>query len=129
MDRVFVTGRSVPEWIGTSPDSKVPPHVRLRVFERCGGVCHITGRKIRPGERWELEHISPLADGGEHRETNMAPALDWAHKQKTAGEAKARAKVRAIKRKHLGMKESRNPIPGSRATKWKRTLDGRTVER
>ena len=40
--------RAVPEWIGKTPDTKVPPRVRLRVFEKHDGTCHISGRKIRP---------------------------------------------------------------------------------
>ena len=129
MTRISTTGRSVPEWSGISPDSKVPGYVRLRIFERHEGICHLTKRKIRAGERWDLDHIKPLADGGTHSEANLVPVLDWAHREKTAKENKARAKVRAIKKKHLGIAKTRNPLPGSRATKWKRTLDGRTVER
>ena len=129
MTLISTTGRSVPEWSGVSPDSKVPPHVRLRIFERYEGICQITKRKIRAGERWDLDHAKPLADGGEHRESNLVPVLDWAHREKTAAEARSRAKVRRKRQKHLGIEKTRNPMPGSRATKWKRTLDGKTVKR
>jgi hypothetical protein len=43
--------------------------------------------------------------------------------------------VRAIRkadrqaRRHAGIGKSRNPIPGSRASKWKRRMDGRIEER
>lgn len=98
-----MTGRSVPEWIGKTPDSKVPASVRARVFLTHGGKCHISGRVIRPGETWELEHVKPLSMGGEHRETNMAPALALAHREKTAQEAGVRAKADRIRLKHLGI--------------------------
>jgi hypothetical protein len=26
------------------------------VFDRCGGVCHISGAKIRAGDKWEMDH-------------------------------------------------------------------------
>lgn len=97
-----MTGRSVPEWIGKTPDSKVPERVRLRVFLAHGGVCHISRRPIRVGEAWELEHVKPLSMGGEHRETNMAPALVMAHREKTSREAGERAKADRIRAKHLG---------------------------
>lgn len=129
MTRITTTGRSVPEWSGISPDSKVPGHVRLRIFERHEGICFLTKRKIRAGERWDLDHVKPLADGGTHSESNLVPVLDWAHREKTAAENKARAKVRAIKRKHLGIEKTRNPLPGSRGTKWKRKVTGEVVQR
>lgn len=51
--------RSVPEWVGKTDDTKVPPRVRLRCFEREGGICHLSGIKIRAGDSWELDHKIP----------------------------------------------------------------------
>lgn len=42
--------RSTEEWRGASPDTPVPLRVKLRVFERDHGVCHLSGRKIMPGD-------------------------------------------------------------------------------
>ena len=42
----MTTGRTVPEWIGKTPDTPAPPRVRLRIFETFGGRCAICGRKI-----------------------------------------------------------------------------------
>lgn len=104
-------GRSIPEWIGESPDAKVPDRVRDRIFLRAHGKCHITGRRIMPGDEWELEHIKPLSMGGEHRERNLAPALKESHKLKTAQEATARAKADRVRRKHLGLwPKSKTPL-------------------
>ena len=33
--------RSVPEWVGKSDDTRVPPRVRIRVYDAYDGVCHI----------------------------------------------------------------------------------------
>jgi 5-methylcytosine-specific restriction endonuclease McrA len=129
MARINVTGRSVEEWRGATPDSKIPPHVRLRVFERFDGICQITRRKIRAGDAWAIDHIVPLADGGSHCETNLVPVLEIAHRQKTGQENTERAKVRAVKSKHFNIRSEKAPMPGSRKSKWKRTMDGRTVER
>lgn len=94
--------RAVPEWRGKTPDTKVPPRVRLRIFERDGGRCHISGRKIAAGEPWELDHVIALVNGGEHRESNLAPALRDKHKVKTAADVAQKSSERAIRGKHTG---------------------------
>lgn len=106
-------GRSVDEWIGSSPDAAVPARVKSRVFARAGGVCHISGRKIGAGEAWDLEHVVPLSAGGEHRESNLAPALKDAHREKTSAEAGQRSKADRIRMKHDGSwPKSRAKIQG-----------------
>ena len=52
--------RSVPEWIGATDDAAIPPRVRLRVFNRYGGICQLSGRKIMPGNEWDADHIKAL---------------------------------------------------------------------
>jgi hypothetical protein len=99
-----MTGRSVKEWIGRTPDSKVPDHVRLRIFRNADGVCHISKRKIGAGEAWQLEHVIPLSLGGEHRESNLRPALGDPHKGKSAEEADRRAKADAAAKRHIGIR-------------------------
>lgn len=108
-------GREVGEWIGPHPDAKVPPHVRARVFQRCGGMCHLAKRKITAGEPWDLDHIKALEDGGEHRESNLAPALKDKHREKTAAENSQRAIERRKFNKHHGVKsEKRSGFRGWR---------------
>lgn len=102
--------RTVEEWIGKTDDARVPPRVRQRVFDRHNGICHLTGRKIQPGERWELEHVHALILGGQHRESNLAPALYAPHKAKTATELKVRAKTDTIRKKHLGITRPKQTI-------------------
>ena len=98
-----MTGRSVDEWVGSTPDAKVPPRVRLRVFEREGGRCWLSGRKIMPGEPWDLDHKVALCNGGEHRESNLFPALREHHREKTAADVAEKSKVARIRAKHLGV--------------------------
>lgn len=99
-----MTGRSVPEWIGSTPDAKIPTRVYLRVFAAYGGRCHLSGRKINAGDGWDLDHIKSLTRGGEHRESNLAPALRDKHREKTAAENSEDAKADRIRAKHLGVK-------------------------
>lgn len=96
-------GRSTPEWIGATPDSPIPPRVRLRVFEAHGGKCHRSGIKIRPGDRWDVDHVIALANGGQHRETNLAPILADKHKEKTAEDVAIKSKIARIRAKNAGV--------------------------
>ena len=98
----YITARSVPEWIGSSPDAKVPLRVRIRIFEREGGICWISKRKIMPGDVWELDHKLALINGGQHRENNLAPAIQSVHREKTAEDVNIKSKTARIKAKHLG---------------------------
>jgi 5-methylcytosine-specific restriction protein A len=104
--------RAVEEWIGKTDDTPVPPRVRLRIFDHHDGRCYLSGVKIRPGEKWDMEHIKALCNGGEHRESNMAPALVSAHKAKTKADRAEKKKVDAMRKKHLGIRAKRRTIPG-----------------
>lgn len=96
--------RTVKEWIGKNDDIPVPPHVRLRIFERENGICHISGRKITPADQWDLDHKRALCNGGQHRESNLFPAIRSKHREKTAEDVAERATVDRKKSKHLGIK-------------------------
>ena len=103
--------RSVPEWVADHPDQAIPKAVRLRVFARYGGRCYLSGRVIRPGDRWEAEHIIALGNGGQHREGNLAPALVDPHKDKTKADAGIRAKINRVRAQHLGIfPKSKRPL-------------------
>lgn len=96
--------RSRPEWIGKTDDAKVPDHVRLRIFRAHGGRCHITGRKIRPGDDYDLDHIIALINGGQHRESNLAPALRDAHRAKTSEDVADKAHGDRAALRHFGLR-------------------------
>lgn len=96
--------RTVPEWIGKSPDAKIPRRVRLRVFLDYEGRCWLSGRKIAPGELWDLDHKVALANGGEHRENNLAPALRDKHREKTAADVAEKSATYRKAAKHAGIR-------------------------
>lgn len=112
--------RSIPEWIGKTDDAKVPPRVRARIFERYDGQCYLSGRKIAAGERWEIEHVIALCNGGEHRESNMAPALVEPHKGKTKADRATKKKRDSQFKKHIGIRKPRT------ITRW-RNMKGEIV--
>jgi len=124
-----MTGRSTPEWIGKTPDTAIPARVKLRVFEAHKGICALTGRKINVGDQWDCDHAQALANGGENRESNLQPALRKAHRQKTAKDVAIKAKDARVRKKHLGIETKKATIAGSKDSKYKRTVDGRTVLR
>ena len=121
--------RSTKEWIGKTDDTRIPPRVRLRVFEAHDGVCALTGQKIMAGDKWDCDHKVALINGGEHRESNLQPALQLAHRKKTADDVKLKAKADRVRKKHLGITEPKSKLPGSKGSKWKRKINGKTVER
>lgn len=106
--------RQVEEWIGKTDDSAIPPRVRLRVFEKHKGRCGLTNRMIRPGDKWDLDHIVALALGGQHRESNLVPVLRDAHKIKTASDVKQKAKNDRVRKRHIGIQKPRT------IRKWRR---------
>lgn len=103
--------RAVPEWIGKTPNTPAPPRVRARVFEAYGGRCYLSKRLIRAGDKWELEHVLALVNGGENRESNLAPALADPHREKTDADLKTKSKTARIRAKHLGIwPKSKTPL-------------------
>ncbi len=100
--------RSTDLWVGRTDDSAIPPRVRLRVFERFGGVCQCgCTRRIQAGEAWEADHIQALINGGKHEEANLQPLLREHHKIKTKADVKIKAKSARIRQKHLGITRPR----------------------
>ena len=124
-----MTRRAVPEWIGKTPDTPIPPRVRLRVFDRHRGICQITGRKIMPGDKWDCDHIRAICNGGENREFNLQPAIQKAHRAKSRDDVAEKAKSDRIRKKHLGIRTTARPMPGSRDHWLKKPLNRNAIPR
>lgn len=104
MDPEFkLTGRTNAEWIGKTPDSRPPKSVIDRLFLKQNGRCARSGKKFGPKDEKHCDHIIPLEDGGENRESNMQLLLKAPHIEKTVEENSARAKERRIRLKHAGL--------------------------
>ena len=116
--------RGIPEWRGRTDDTAIPPRVKLRVLEAYAHRCYLTRQPIEPGAEFEIEHVLAISLGGENRENNLAPVLIAPHREKTRADVKAKAKIALIKKKRFGLAGSKwkRPLPGSRASGWKRTL-------
>jgi 5-methylcytosine-specific restriction enzyme A len=116
--------RAVPEWIAGSPDTPVPPRVRVRVFDREHGRCHKCRRKIAAGESWTCEHRKAVINGGENREKNLCLTCDWCLPEKNAADAAEKSSVYRKRAKHIG---AVNRSGGQ--SKFKRKVSGEVVLR
>lgn len=103
---------------------------RLDLFLAAHGRCQRCGWALTPGTRWEVDHVIPLALGGRDATDNMQVLCSPCHGGKTRErDVPAIAKTARIRARHLGARTSRRPLPGGRHSKWKKTVDGRIVER
>lgn len=121
--------RSVDEWIGKDDDTPIPERVRVRIWTRHGGRCHCCGRLILVGEAWDCDHVVALINGGQHRENNLRPILVEHHRKKTLDDVRAKSYTYRVRKKHLGLKKAKRPMPGSKASGWKKKMDGSVVKR
>lgn len=108
--------RKIKEWIGKTDDTMPGKLVRDRISKRQGDKC-ACGKPFGPTVRANCDHIKPLADGGENRESNLQMLCNWCHVAKTSSEATSRKKERNIRAKNLGLDRSitnrTGPLPGS----------------
>jgi len=104
--------RSVPEWVGKTPDTAIPPRVRVRVIDAQGGKCAGCNRKLGMcGEAIDIDHIRALINGGENREANLQALCPMRHAPKTRADVAEKATVARKRAKHLGVKPKRRKMP------------------
>jgi 5-methylcytosine-specific restriction protein A len=75
--------------------------VRARIFDR-DNRCHLCNQPIQIGQKWDLDHVKALINGGENRETNLRPSHRKCHVEKTARDVAEKAKTAAVRQKHIG---------------------------
>lgn len=98
---------------------------RLAIFTEHRGVCHICGGVIDgTREAWEMEHVIPLAMGGEDEDYNLRPAHVKCHRGKSATDAGNLAKARRVEARHKGAHRAKALIPGSKGSGWRKPLNG-----
>lgn len=121
--------RSVEMWVGATDDTAAPPRVRLRVFEREQGRCHRCGRKIGPADKWILEHLTALINGGKNSEDNLGCTCEWCLPLKNADDMAIKSKGYAVRLRAAGIKTTKGrPLAGTKASGIRRRMNGK-VER
>lgn len=117
--------RSLPEWIGKTDDTPIPPRVRIRIFEKCAGQCVVCGNRIGGALSPAYDHIVSLVNGGENRESNLQLLCVPDHKVKTGQDVAEKSMVYRKKAKHLGIKlKKTRPMLGSKLSGLKKGFDG-----
>ena len=101
---------------------------RVAIFQRWNGECHICGGRITVGEGWDVEHLIPLAQGGDDGGDNLQPAHRKCHAAKSKQDATNTARAKRREAIYLGAKTTARPLPGSRASGIRIRMNGK-VER
>lgn len=104
--------RELPEWIAARDDQAIPPRVKVRVFDRCGGRCCICTLLIRGSLRPEYDHIVALINAGQHRESNLQILCSKCHSTKSRADVALKSKNYQVRAKHLGVEFARAKIHG-----------------
>jgi 5-methylcytosine-specific restriction endonuclease McrA len=123
--------RTVPEWIASDDDKRIPSRVGARIFERCNGRCVKCTRKVGHGLlRFVFDHVIALCNGGGHQETNLQVLCEECHKQKTRTDVAEKAKTYAVKIKDIGgLKEPSRAWPCGRNSPYRKKITGKVVRR
>mgnify|MGYP003386814677 CR=1 FL=1 len=113
-----------------TPRKPLTAKQKLKMFIEHEGKCCICGLKIDGVKQAWDEHVDPLWRDGTNEMQNRRPAHIACARGKTADEATERNKGQRIAEKHFGAKERKGrPMPGTKASGWKRKINGETVKR
>lgn len=122
--------RAVKEWWGKTDNTQCPPRVKRRILERENWLCYKTKVDLRHGAKFQFDHIVAIINGGENRESNIAPLLDIPHKEKTRQDVAEKSKVAAMVTHHYGLEnKSGRQLPGVRTDAFKLAVGGGTKPR
>lgn len=106
---------------------------KAQAFLASGGKCAHCGQRI--SGTVEYDHIIPCGNGGDNSLENCQCLCSVCHKAKTKGDVASVAKTKRMHNKANGIKTRQKqkipsrPFPGSRASNFKKCMDGRVVRR
>lgn len=121
--------RATEEWIASDDNQAIPARVKVRIFDRASGICAdctclIVG-KLRPA----YDHKTALINGGQHREGNLQLLCVPCHAIKTKADVAEKSTVYRKRLAHLGLKPKGRPMPGSKASGFRRRMNGQVERR
>jgi 5-methylcytosine-specific restriction endonuclease McrA len=99
---------------GMTKRRSITKAMRVRIFDAAKGLCHLCRLPINApaGEKWEVEHVKALWEGGADAESNMAPAHVDCHATKSKAEATPRAKSTRQRARHIGATQPSGKLQG-----------------
>lgn len=123
--------RTLEEWHGANDDTHPPPRVQLRVLVHHDARCASCTRKIGGPVPWQCDHIIAIIKGGQNRESNLQPLCIECHIQKTKSDVGEKSRTYRKALHHIAMRAMKRkwrPLIGTKASGWRKRMDG-TVER
>lgn len=109
---------------------RITSKMRVDIFLRHDGICHMCSMKVLPGQEWDVSHDIPLEAGGKDDASNWLVAHRKCHRIHTSTvDMPLIAKLKRKQQKHIGASRSKTPLPGGRFSKFKRKMDGTVVLR
>lgn len=103
---------------------------KAAAWDRCGGKCECCGKEFADGERVEFDHIVPDALRQNASLGNCQVLCADCHLAKTKGDVSRIAKAKRVEKKHRGeFRPPRQIIPGSKASRFQKGLNGKVTNR
>jgi 5-methylcytosine-specific restriction endonuclease McrA len=82
------------------PRKRFTAQERAAVFAANNGRCHICTRKLGPNDKWTLEHVIALENGGTNDTENLSVSCSWCEPEKTAADHEKAGKSRRNYTRH-----------------------------
>lgn len=105
-----------------------PNRVRSAAWARSGGQCECCTRKLFPGDI-HYDHINPDGLTGEPTLENCQVLCRSCHAPKTKADVANIARAKRREAKHLAIRSTSRPMPGSKASGWRKRMSGQVERR
>jgi 5-methylcytosine-specific restriction endonuclease McrA len=116
------------EDVGTTKRGNLSAKRKLGIWEREKGKCMECNVKLTTG-KFIFEHVRALEMGGSDTDDNIRLTCKGCATEKTKQDHSMAAKAKRRKQAHLGLKQSKSPLPAGRFSKWKKKINGAVVRR
>ncbi len=118
------------EFIAPTKRRKMTKPRAAKIFLERNGICFICTNQIRQGQEWFIEHPEAVNLGGSDNDADLWPAHTKCKPGKDAVDAaKIADRNTAITKGYAGKSRTSRPMPGSKASGWKRKMNGQTERR
>lgn len=91
----------MPNPFKTTARRTLTPKQRAEFFAEREGECACCGRRIRPGEKWDVDHIVSLENQGSNDPENLQLLCEFCHGAKTPADRKQAATTRRKNTKNI----------------------------